>query len=202
MGACFSQTQLYDPLHAARVISVDGELHEYAVPVTASCVLLSEAAAAPSTQSSSSSEIFVCDSDRLYYEERIPALAPGDELVDGQIYFVLHGSRLSCRITGKEMAALAVKASLALRKWEERRQGCDHWCRKASVHISPVAEAASNDIVTGFTVSGRSASNVSDNRHATRLGSFRRTTRVSSSRRGKAAVGLSRARLSTICEEK
>ncbi|KAI8003526.1 hypothetical protein LOK49_LG08G00022 [Camellia lanceoleosa] len=112
---------------AANVISVNGDLHRYAVPVTVSQVLLMEmenpttttTTTTPSSSSSSSSstwtpKFFMCNSDRLYYDDYIQALDAEDQLEANQIYFVLPSSRLQYQLTSSDMAALAVKASLAL----------------------------------------------------------------------------------------
>lgn len=147
MGSCFSRSEFDHPLPVAKVISMNGELHEYAFPLTVSHVLHLEVAAPPT---SSSTGFFVCDSDRLYYDECIPALAPGEELVGNQIYFVLPGSRLNQRLTLPEMAALAVKASLALQEAEEKSCGGHRRRRKASARISPVVEVSDGGGYYGF----------------------------------------------------
>lgn len=100
------------------VITGKGELRQYTVPVAASQVLHSDT---PSSSSSSSSTTdnndvgwFLCNSDSLYYEEYIKALDVEEELEGGQIYFLLPAAKLDYPLTASDMAALAVKASLAL----------------------------------------------------------------------------------------
>lgn len=60
------------------------------------------------------SSLFVCNSDNLYYDTNIPALDSEDDLDAGQIYFILPKTMLAKRLTTSDMAALAVKASVAL----------------------------------------------------------------------------------------
>ncbi|GAV65802.1 DUF4228 domain-containing protein [Cephalotus follicularis] len=119
MGCCFSydriQLQSQPPL-TANVVSISGDLRQYKVPVCASQVLEAEAAASSSSSSSSSfiKKCFLCNSDRLYYDDYIPKLDSEEELQANQIYFVLPNSKLGYRLTASDMAALAVKASVAL----------------------------------------------------------------------------------------
>ncbi|KAK4744420.1 hypothetical protein SAY87_010732 [Trapa incisa] len=119
----------------ARVISSSGVLHEYALPVTVSKVLEAEISAASS--SSRSLALFLCDSDELNYEELIPEMGPEEPLAKGQIYFALPRSRLARPLSASDMAALAVKASLALPK-DGSSKG-----RGRRSQISPVLESSS-----------------------------------------------------------
>ncbi|KAK4804706.1 hypothetical protein SAY86_004523 [Trapa natans] len=117
MGICSSlnyccAVDLSEP--TARVISASGVMHEYVLPITVSKVLKAEISAASS--SSRSSALFLCNSDELNYEELIPEMDPEVPLVNNQIYFALPKSRLAQRLSASHMAALAVKASLALSK--------------------------------------------------------------------------------------
>ncbi|XP_073011375.1 uncharacterized protein [Typha latifolia] len=57
---------------------------------------------------------FLCSSDELLYDARIPALASQDSLHLGQLYFMLPRSKLDYTLTATDMAGLAVKASSAL----------------------------------------------------------------------------------------
>lgn len=97
----------------ASVISANGDLHQYTIPLTVSKVLEMEF---PTRTPPAANYFFVCNSDRLYYDDYIPALDVEDELQANQIYFVLPASKLQYRLTASDMAALAVKASLALQK--------------------------------------------------------------------------------------
>jgi hypothetical protein len=58
-----------------------------------------------SSSSSSSSPSFVCNSDRLYYDDYIPVLDLDDQLQANQIYFVLPASKLRQRLTASDMHA-------------------------------------------------------------------------------------------------
>ncbi|KAF8022405.1 hypothetical protein BT93_F0057 [Corymbia citriodora subsp. variegata] len=203
MGGCFSQ-EAGDPSRTAKVISASGELHEYRVPISVSQVLHAEA------YSSSSSPCFLCNSDRLYYEELVPALRPDEQLSPDQIYFVLPESKLQQRVTAPDMAALAVKASVALQKVAGRGGGR----RRRKTQISPVLEVnfdgrahggdASNDLryeSREFEVKKSFVVDVKAVRGASlsRSGSMRKVQRVSS-KRMKLAVRSFRMKLSTIYE--
>lgn len=121
MGCCLSSTgsgaegrgSETDINTTASVISANGDLHQYTIPLTVSKVLEMEF---PTSTPPAANYFFVCNSDRLYYDDYIPALDVEDELQANQIYFVLPVSKLQYRLTASDMAALAVKASLALQK--------------------------------------------------------------------------------------
>ncbi|GJN19252.1 hypothetical protein PR202_gb06504 [Eleusine coracana subsp. coracana] len=125
-----------------RVITVDGSLKEFpASPLAAVTNALGlgsgDAAAAPSS-------FFVCNSDALYFNESPPALAPGDLLRPGQIYFVLPAAMLGRPLSSTEMAELAVRASAALaassnkaRRRCGRRHGRNGG-KKQKVRVMPV----------------------------------------------------------------
>jgi len=62
---------------------------------------------------------FLCDADGIAFEGgpvAVAAVAPGEELQAGQIYFVLPAEMQRRRLTRDEVAALAVRASSALVK--------------------------------------------------------------------------------------
>ncbi|XP_030513419.2 uncharacterized protein LOC115727349 [Rhodamnia argentea] len=200
MGGCFSQ-QASDPSRTAKVISVDGELHEYPVPVSVSQVLHAETC-------SPSSPCFICNSDRLYYEEFVPALSAHDHLSPNQIYFVLPESKLQQRVTASDMAALAVKASVALQKVAKQGGGCR---RRRKTQISPVLEVSFDGGARGdgdlgyggpeLEVKKSFAGDVKTDRGAglSRSGSVRKAQRLSS-KRMRLAVRSFRMKLSTIYE--
>lgn len=148
MGACFSQGHRIGDGNGgfsapsapiARVISVSGQLHEYAVPVTVSKVLEAETSSS-SSSSSRSSALFLCNSDALCYEELIPAMSSDEQLAKDQIYFALPKSRLGRPLSASDMAALAVKASLALQKSGSSKNG--RWRRMS--RISPFMEVTNS----------------------------------------------------------
>ncbi|KAM2383255.1 hypothetical protein COP2_042013 [Malus domestica] len=99
-----------DSSSTAKVIYMNACVREYPVPLIVSKVLEAD------QSSSSSSSLFICHSDSLYYDSYIPALDSEDELEANQIYFVLPRSKLQHRLSATDMAALAVRASLALQK--------------------------------------------------------------------------------------
>ncbi|KAG2656635.1 hypothetical protein PVAP13_1KG099100 [Panicum virgatum] len=88
---------------------------------------------------------FVCNADALYFNEHPPALAPGDVLCPGQMYFVLPADLVGRPLSADDMAALAVRASAAFAssgKPQQRRRGGK---TKKAVRIMPVQEAE-NDV--------------------------------------------------------
>ena len=104
MGSCFSFAPTSSPLApTAKVIALDGSLKEYSVPVTVSSVL------GPNGRF-----CFLCSSDSLYFDTPIPALASDFVLELNQIYFVLPTAKLDYKLSGSDMAVLAIKASSAL----------------------------------------------------------------------------------------
>lgn len=111
MGSClsaYSDEIVIDMLATAKVITMNGSLREYSVPTRVSEVL-------DQNQYSTTASNFLCSSDDLYLDKDIPALNPhGDWVEIGQIYFVLPRSMLDRALKGQDMAALAVKANLAL----------------------------------------------------------------------------------------
>ncbi|KAI4366242.1 hypothetical protein MLD38_022140 [Melastoma candidum] len=195
MGLCFSGHNVQGDsdcsssgARTVKVITVSGDLREFRAPVTAAQVLRSG-----SSSSSSSSSVpsgFVCDSDRLYYDEFIQALDLEEELVGGQIYFVLPRSRLQQPLTASEMAGLAVKASLALQKADEK--GGTRRRRRRKTRISPALHVNSEE----FKVA-RAGEDVQAN---VKMVSRGRLGRRCPSRRLRNAVQSFRIRLSTIHE--
>ena len=120
----------------ARVIAADGSLKELpaASSPRVSDVLGHTGDAAQS--------LFVCNSDALYFNEHPPALAPGDLLRPGQIYFVLPAAMLEKPLSTADMAALAVRASTALvsstKRWSHGRRRARG--KKKAVRVMPVRE--------------------------------------------------------------
>ncbi|KAL0432824.1 UNVERIFIED_CONTAM: hypothetical protein Slati_2616700 [Sesamum latifolium] len=194
MGGCFSSESDYSHRQrlTANVVSVNGELRQYPLPITVSQVLNFETA--------SPGSFFVCSSDGLYFDDYIPSLDAEDELESAQIYFVLPVAKLQHRLAAADMAALAVKASAALNASDRRRS------RKA--RISPVL-AAEEDPQSNHQIpnkisplTGKSSSKGSSSSSGlgiSRSGSMRKLQR-NSSRRAKLAVRSFRLRLTTINE--
>lgn len=132
MGLCVSVGRSdCDSSPAAKIVTVNGDLREYNVPVLASQVLEAESMA--SSSSSRPSSYFLCNSDSLYYDDFIPAIEPEEILQADQIYFVLPVSKRQYRLTASDMAALAVKASVAMEKAAKNKNR-----RRKSGRISPV----------------------------------------------------------------
>uniref|UniRef100_A0ACD5YPR6 Uncharacterized protein n=1 Tax=Avena sativa TaxID=4498 RepID=A0ACD5YPR6_AVESA len=123
-GASFSQRE-HQPA-PVRVIAADGSLKE--LP-SSPCVAVSDFLGAEAAF------FFVCNSDALYFNEPPPALATGELLQPGQIYFVLPAAVLGRPLSSADMASLAVRASTALvaGRANKRRGG-----KKKKVRVMPV----------------------------------------------------------------
>ncbi|XP_050248377.1 uncharacterized protein LOC126695598 [Quercus robur] len=202
MGACFSSVKSQPSQPSAKVISTNGILREYPVPINVSQLLESEDCLC--------SSYFVCNSDRLYYEDYIPVLDLNVELEANQIYFVLPVSKLQQRLTASDMAALAVKASVAIQNASTK----DGYRRKKA-RISPVLlvnRLASSEnyskINDGFQYNSNmnkplvfdaKTVGVAGAGKLSRAGSVRKLQRFTS-KRAKLAVRSFRLRLSTIHE--
>ncbi|KAE8731451.1 zinc-binding family protein [Hibiscus syriacus] len=196
MGTCFSSEELIsESTHraTAHVVSVNGDLHRYNVPVFVSQVLQAETA---SSSSSTSSSIFICNSDSLAYDEYIPSLDVDDQLQANQMYFVLPISKLQHRLASKDMAALAVKASLAMENDSKNDSN-----RRKKARISPVTVVAASQSRSGSVVHGTKSFPKPQPQQPgmTRSGSIRKFQRYTS-RRAKLAVRSFKLRLSTIYE--
>ncbi|CAN6447694.1 unnamed protein product [Victoria cruziana] len=86
----------------AKLVLPDGDLQEFAWPVKASHVLRREPAC------------FICHSDAMGYDGPLAAIGADEELLPGQLYFVLPLSSLRRPLSPAEMAALAARACSAL----------------------------------------------------------------------------------------
>lgn len=205
MGGCLSSQFSADRSQhhrnpSANVVTLNGELRRYSLPATVSQVLQSH--------SSSPDSFFLCNSDRLYFDDYIPSLDLHEELEPAQIYFLLPSTRLQRLLTASDMAALAVKASLAL----EQINGSDRR-RKRKTRISPVLASEEEDPQSNRTVNkikgsanyyGRDRNNNANKSSTAGLGvsrsaSMRKLTKYSS-RRAKLAVRSFRIMLNTIYE--
>ncbi|XP_010026394.2 translation initiation factor IF-2 [Eucalyptus grandis] len=112
MGICHSSEPASTAADTAKLILQDGRLQEFAHPVRVSRVL-----------QSCDPACFICDSDDMGFDGVVSAVDGDEELRPGQLYFALPLSRLRRPLEAKEMAALAVKASLAM-KGKGRGQKC------------------------------------------------------------------------------
>ncbi|PIA34153.1 hypothetical protein AQUCO_03800016v1 [Aquilegia coerulea] len=186
MGSCFSSfsESSLAPL-TAKVITLNGNLQEYLVTITASQVLETE----------SSKSCFLCNSDKLYYDEFIQPIDPREELQVGQIYFILPANRLKSRLSAQDMAALAVKASSAIAKSSKKGSR-----RSKDIRISPVLDVnqryKNDQRFDGVKRFDQKPLNVGG---ITRSGSVRKLQR-NASRRAKLAIRSFRLRLNTIYE--
>ncbi|BFG30478.1 hypothetical protein CerSpe_167520 [Prunus speciosa] len=214
MGGCLSSVSSHNEelllnSPTAKVISINGSLREYPVPVIVSQVL-----EAGQTASSSSSSSFICNSDRLYYDNYIPVLDSEDELEADQIYFILPRSKLENRLSATDMAALAVRASLAFQnassssssyKTKEKKKDPHPRRNNNKARISPVLINYANsdvdrDDFNEITI-GASAykGQMSQKQQISRSKSVRKLQRYTS-KRAKMAVRSFRLRLTTIDE--
>ncbi|RLM79605.1 hypothetical protein C2845_PM12G05490 [Panicum miliaceum] len=140
-GSLLRQAHQPAMLAPARLIAADGSLKELPASSSPSVsdVLGRSGDAAQS--------LFVCNSDALYFNEHPPALAPGDLLRPGQIYFMLPEAMLEKPLSTADMAALAVRASAALASSTKRRSHGRRRCargsgggKKKAVRVMPVRE--------------------------------------------------------------
>ncbi|KAF3523000.1 hypothetical protein F2Q69_00050188 [Brassica cretica] len=205
MGLCVSVGRSdCDSSPAAKIVTVNGDLREYNVPVLASQVLEAESMASSSSRPSS---YFLCNSDSLYYDDFIPAIEPEEILQADQIYFVLPVSKRQYRLTASDMAALAVKASVAMEKAAKNKNR-----RRKSGRISPVMMM--NQPNERLVVVNRSSTMVQKGNLPNKTTQFKSTNTIGYSRSGSVrqlkryASGRARKlaarsikRLSTIHEE-
>lgn len=85
----------------AKLIFLDGAIQVYSSPVKVSHILDQNPAC------------FICHSDHMEFHEFVSAVDVDEELQMGHLYFALPVSWLSQPLQAEDMAALAVKASLA-----------------------------------------------------------------------------------------
>ena len=141
-GSVSRQVHQPDSPAPARVIAADGSLKELPAPSSPLAAVSDVLGLDGQTPVASS---FVCNADALYFNEHPPALAPGDLLRPGQVYFVLPADLLGRPLSAADMAALAVRASAALAssgKPQQRRGGTN----KKALRVMPVQEYAENDV--------------------------------------------------------
>lgn len=107
MGICTSSETVaaaVTPAATAKVILLDGELREYDRQVRVSHVLQKDPTC------------FVCDADVMEIDGFVSAVGADEELRLGNLYFLLPRTMLKHRLHAEDLAALAVRASSALRK--------------------------------------------------------------------------------------
>ncbi|KAF5804034.1 hypothetical protein HanRHA438_Chr06g0287541 [Helianthus annuus] len=198
MGGCLSSgsdSVSSSSSSSALVISSTGDLRPYSTPVLVSNVLQTE------DSSSSSSSFFVCNSDNLSYDEHITPLDAQDELDAGQIYFVLPVSKLRNPLSASEMAALAVKASVALNgKSNSKASTRSKSKAKTKSKVSPFVVMESSKINVIVDQEAQNKCGPSTTVGVSRSGSIRKMQRYSS-RKARLAVRSFKLRLSTIYED-
>ncbi|KAJ0568731.1 hypothetical protein HanPI659440_Chr06g0252251 [Helianthus annuus] len=194
MGGCLSSgSDSVSSSSSALVISSTGDLRPYSTPVLVSNVL--------QTEDSSSSSFFVCNSDNLSYDEHITPLDAQDELDAGQIYFVLPVSKLRSPLSASEMAALAVKASVALNgKSNSKASTRSKSKAKTKSKVSPFVVMESSKINVIVDQEAQNKCGPSTTVGVSRSGSIRKMQRYSS-RKARLAVRSFKLRLSTIYED-
>ncbi|CAL5023479.1 unnamed protein product [Urochloa decumbens] len=131
------------PAPPARVIAADGSLKVLPAAPSPLVVTVSDVLGLDTGGDTAAAASFVCNADALYFNEHPPALAPGDLLRPGQMYFVLPAELLGRPLSAADMAALAVRASAALASSsydKPRRQRSGK--RKKAVRVMPVHEDA------------------------------------------------------------
>lgn len=135
MGSCFSSSSFASASGGsehhrysltAKVITADGSLLEYPAETKVRDALSGHRL----------SNSFICSSDELYCNAKIPALAAADPLRPGHLYFRLPLSKLEYPLSGSDMAALAVRASVALSAYAS---GSGERRRKGARRVMPVA---------------------------------------------------------------
>ncbi|KFK42075.1 hypothetical protein AALP_AA2G208100 [Arabis alpina] len=202
MGTCVSigRNECDSSPSTAKIVTINGDLREYNVPVLAYQVLEAESMSSSSIRSSS---YFLCNSDSLYYDDFIPAIESEEILQSDQIYFVLPISKRQYRLTASDMAGLAVKASVAIEKAAGNKNR-----RRKSGRISPVVmlnppndrilTAGNETVMEKGKVLNKTTTFKGGNGYS-RSGSVRKLRRYTSGR-AKLAVRSFRLRLSTIYE--
>lgn len=200
MGSCvssFSPTTGGDAGRAtsAHVISINGDLLEFPGSITVSEALQKQ---------SKNESCFICNSDRLNFDEYISELKAEYQLQAGQIYFMLPKTKLHYKLSASDMAALAVKASVALQKTSVKSSKTFSLRRKnKKSRISPVIidfqQQEEDYSENGYISQDKFSNQKTSGLGVSRSGSVRKFQRLSS-RRAKLAVRSFRLKLSTIYE--
>ncbi|KAJ9135566.1 hypothetical protein P3X46_032736 [Hevea brasiliensis] len=100
MGTAFFLTLNWQS--TAKIVHPDGRLQEFKQPIKAKLIL------------SQNPNCFLCSSDSMFVNFRLPHVADDEELQLGQIYFLMPLSKSHARLSLQELGALAIKASSAL----------------------------------------------------------------------------------------
>lgn len=111
MGSFFSSAASVNDYSVRKskimVIAADGSLHVHTARIAAGDVAGADGA--------------ICDAEKIVFDAFPPVMSPEAELEVGKLYFVLEAAEVGRRVTGADMVAMATKASMALRKGEQKR---------------------------------------------------------------------------------
>ncbi|KAJ4836058.1 hypothetical protein Tsubulata_008959 [Turnera subulata] len=99
-----------------KLIHEDGQLEEFSNPVRVSHIL------------GTHPTCFICNADDMGFDDHVFAIDDDEQLRPGELYFALPLTWLNNPLTPQQMADLAVKASLALKKFRARRGMICSWC--------------------------------------------------------------------------
>ncbi|KAJ6310612.1 hypothetical protein OIU76_015355 [Salix suchowensis] len=123
---------------AANLIYEDGKLEEFSYSIRVSQIL------------QRNPTCFVCKAEDMDFDEYVSAINQNEHLQLGHLYFVLPSSWLNNPLSSEQMAALAVKASLALKMGTGGGDCC--WCgiKMAGPAIEWTSKSTSDE--TGPTV--------------------------------------------------
>ncbi|XP_050233494.1 uncharacterized protein LOC126681981 [Mercurialis annua] len=148
MGICSScQPKTSLALNTAKLILEHGRLQEFSSPVRVSHILRRNP------------NFFICNANDLAFNDHVLAINEDEELELGHLYFELPLNWLDSPITAQEIAALAVKASLAIKIDDDDRDGRYRCCWigfKKDTECSPlVTSVGSSRGCGGGIVGGR-----------------------------------------------
>ncbi|GLJ22858.1 hypothetical protein SUGI_0430830 [Cryptomeria japonica] len=179
MGACFSSSSSAQQNPTAKLILEDGGLKEFPDPVTVEGVVAEKPG------------FFVCDADSMSFDDYLFPLPAEETLELDQIYFLFPVEKLKHRVPASDMAALAVKASAALKRTGRKRSRCKiNPTREENLDLLHVRRVNHKIRAVNFRV---------DESEALKSRSGRRVQSISSMRRVLANKSLNR-KLSTIEE--
>ncbi|KAK4437810.1 hypothetical protein Salat_0115000 [Sesamum alatum] len=102
MGNCRSCDGSISPTVTAKLVLLDGRLQEFSWPVKVSLLL------------QQNPDCFICSSDEMEFDQFVAEIAGDEVLQPGEVYFELPLRWRNHRLQAEDMAALAVKASIAL----------------------------------------------------------------------------------------
>ncbi|KAE9614377.1 hypothetical protein Lal_00028195 [Lupinus albus] len=104
MGNCCFTSFDSNQIATAKLILHDGVLQEFSYAVKVSFLLQKYPT------------YFICNSNDMDFDDVVTAIDEDEVLETGELYFAIPLSKLKLKLQADEMAALAVKASLALAK--------------------------------------------------------------------------------------